>query len=236
MDIEGWVLNKDRRFFGQSEGNPYLYPEKTYLMKRILIALAFVAILSGCGRKEVLFNGKDLDGWVCITKADSTIVLDDTLAPPPTFSVMDGVLHITGEPFGYIRTEKKYADYTLHVEWRWAEKRVDSGIFNRLQDPDKVWPTGVQLQLREKDFGFLFSGLPLKGIEGPFFRKPGMAETDPELADGEWNVTEITCKGSRMTFRVNGVLVNEADCEATEGYIGFQSEGGPIEFRNIWLR
>ncbi|MBR6933013.1 MAG: DUF1080 domain-containing protein, partial [Bacteroidales bacterium] len=82
-------------------------------MKRILFAIAFIAVLASCGRKEVLFNGKDLEGWVWVTKADSVAVPDDMPLPPPTFSVQDGVLHITGEPFGYIRTEKKYADYTL---------------------------------------------------------------------------------------------------------------------------
>ena len=30
-------------------------------------------------------------------------------------------------------------------------------------------------------------------------------------------------------------MVNEAQCEAKEGYIGFQSEGGPLEFRNVYL-
>ena len=198
-------------------------------MKRILIALAFVALLAGCGRKEVLFNGKDLDGWVFFTREDSTVTA-------PTFTASDGVLHISGEPFGYIRTERKYTDYTLCLEWRWAGPRADSGIFNRLQDEDKVWPDGVQLQMREKDFGYLFSALPLEGIEGPFYRKAPVYEGDPELEDGSWNKTEITCKGGHMTFKVNGVLVNEAVCEATEGYIGFQSEGGALEFRNIYLK
>ena len=198
-------------------------------MKRILLALAFVAILAGCGRKEVLFNGKDLDGWVFFTREDSTVT-------EPTFTAADGVLHITGQPFGYIRTAKKYADYTLCLEWRWAGPRADSGIFNRLQDEDKVWPDGIQLQMREKDFGFLFSALPLEGLEGPFYRKPPVCSEDPERPDGEWNQVEIVCKGKHMTFKVNGVLVNEADCETPDGYIGFQSEGGALEFRNIYLK
>lgn len=117
-----------------------------------------------------------------------------------------------------------------------AGPRADSGIFNRLQDEDKVWPDGIQLQMREKDFGFLFSALPLEGLEGPFYRKAPLCEGDPELEDGSWNKTEITCKGNHLTFKVNGVLVNEAVCEVTDGYIGFQSEGGALEFRNIYLK
>jgi hypothetical protein len=198
-------------------------------MKKILIALAFITLLGSCNqRKEMLFNGKDLDGWVFFTREDSTVT-------EPTFTARDGALHITGQPFGYIRTVKKYGDYTLHLQWRWAGLRADSGIFNRLPDNDKVWPDGIQLQLRESDFGYLFSAIPLEGVEGPFFRKAPLCEGDPEKADGEWNETVITCQGGHITCTVNGVLVNEAVATATEGYIGFQSEGGALEFKDIWV-
>ena len=198
-------------------------------MKKILIALAFITLLGSCNqRKEMLFNGKDLDGWVFFTREDSTVT-------EPTFTVVDGALHITGQPFGYIRTVKKYSDYTLHLQWRWAGPRVDSGIFNRLPDNDKVWPDGIQLQLRESDFGYLFSAIPLEGVEGPFFRKAPLGDGDPEKPDGEWNETVITCQGGHITCTVNGVLVNEAVATTTEGYIGFQSEGGALEFKNIWI-
>ena len=108
--------------------------------------------------------------------------------------------------------------------------------YDLLQEGDKVWPTGIQMQMRERDFGFFFSGIPLEGVEGErSWRKPPLEEQDPEKADGEWNETVIVCKGGKISAIVNGELVNEAVAEATEGYIGFQSEGGPIEFRDIYL-
>jgi len=194
---------------------------------KCLAAIVFSFTLFACDKKEVLFNGQDLTGWVCVVQEPQD---------EPTFSVKDGALCASGQPFGYIRTEKKYSDCTLHVSWRWVSGRVDSGIFVFLQDEDKVWPTGIQLQLRESDFGFLFSGLKLEGVEGPFYRKEPICEKDPELPDGQWNETVIVCKGGHVTATVNGVLVNEAQCESSEGYIGFQSEGGAIEFRDIYIK
>ncbi len=227
-------------------------------MAGLLALVSLVALVSGCGQeKEYLFNGENLDGWVCVTaepsqegseagsigsaeasEAGAGVASESGVAAEaaePTFSVRDGALRVSGEPFGYIRTEKKYGDCTLFLEWRWGAQRIDSGIFVFLQDGDKVWPGGIQLQLRESDFGFLFSSLKLEGVDGPFCRKAPLKEQDPELADGEWNKTVITLKGGSISASVNGVLVNEAVADGTEGYIGFQSEGGPIEFRNIYI-
>lgn len=217
-------------------------------MAGLLALVSLAALASGCGQgKEYLFNGENLDGWVCVTaepsqegseeasEASEAGAAAEAAEAEPTFSVRDGALRVSGEPFGYIRTEKKYGDCTLFLEWRWGAQRVDSGIFVFLQDGDKVWPGGIQLQLRESDFGFLFSSLKLEGVEGPFCRKAPLKEQDPELADGEWNKTVITLKGGSISASVNGVLVNEAVADGTEGYIGFQSEGGPIEFRNIYI-
>ncbi|HQE76458.1 MAG TPA: DUF1080 domain-containing protein, partial [Candidatus Hydrogenedentes bacterium] len=58
-----------------------------------------------------------------------------------------------------------------------------------------------------------------------------------EKKPGEWNTYEITCKGDTLELRVNGQLQNKATGMQVpaKGYIGLQSEGGPIMFRNIKL-
>ncbi len=196
-----------------------------------LIAVSVLLLLSCSGKKVSLFNGDNLDGWKVVLKEDT-----DAITGASTFSAGDGVIHVTGSPFGYIRTEKKYSDYLLHVEWRWAgDKAVDGGIFNYLQDGDIVWPTGVQLQMTPKDMGMLMGGIPIDGVEGPFYRKERTVTDNPEKPVGEWNEMEFLCKGGNITVSLNGITINEARCKATEGYIGLQSEGGAMEFRNIYV-
>ena len=46
---------------------------------------------------------------------------------------------------------------------------------------------------------------------------------------------EIVCKGKKITVKINGKEQNECTCKFTDGYIALQSEGGPIEFRNIYI-
>ena len=113
---------------------------------------------------------------------------------------------------------------------------MDGGIFHFLQGEDKVWPTGVQLQMTPKDMGTLMGGIPIEGLEGPFYRKFRQVEESPEKPVGEWNTMDFECLDGYIKAYLNDVLVNEAQCEAREGYIGIQSEGGALEFRNIWIR
>ena len=200
--------------------------------KYLFVAVIAAVVLSSCGeKKDYLFNGKDLDGWKAVVKEGS-----DAYSGASTFTVRDSMMHVSGDPFGYIRTEKKLTDYNLHLEWRWAGKEsVDGGIFNRLQDGDKVWPLGIQLQMTSKDMGVLMGGIPLKGIEGPFYKKDRIVDESPEKPVGEWNEMDFLCNGGLIKVWLNGVLVNEAECDVTEGYIGIQSEGGAMDFRNIYV-
>ena len=72
---------------------------------------------------------------------------------------------------------------------------------------------------------------------------PEPGRLDKNLTDGsekpvgEWNRLEITCKSATIRVKVNGDLVNEAtNCSVTRGAICLQSEGAPIEFRNIRIK
>ena len=203
-------------------------------MKSRIFAAALLAatLFVSCSDKKVyLFNGKNMDGWKVVLKEEA-----DAFSGASTFSVENEMIHITGQPFGYARTEKKFSNYSLHLEWRWAgPKGVDGGVFNYLQDGDKVWPQGVQLQMTPKDMGMLMGGIPIEGIEGPFYRKERIVAESPEKPVGEWNEMEFLCKDGQIKCWLNGVLVNEAVCDVTDGYIAVQSEGGSMDFRNIYL-
>lgn len=203
---------------------------------RILFAaLVATLALGSCGNatRTELFNGKDLTGWVCVLDADSTTPAGDV------FSVRDGNIHIAGEPFGYMRTAAQYGDYRLHVEWRWPQEAANSGIFQRLQPGDKVWPDAIECQLMAGRAGdlVLLGGAKAAGIEpvGKFPIKARKSDAACEKAAGEWNEAEIVCEGDRMTVYINGVLQNECAGTNTKGYIALQSEGGPVEFRNVYL-
>ena len=200
---------------------------------RILFAALFVAaLLTSCGSsKTELFNGNDLTGWVGFVDPASGVPASEV------YSVKDGNIHVAGQPFGYLRTAEKYGDYKLHIEWRWIGEGTNSGIFHRVQDGDKIWPNAIECQLcsgRAGDYVML-GGSKISDIEcvGEFPVKD--RNGDFEKPVGEWNEAEIICKGTKITVYINGNLQNECTTNITSGYIALQSEGGPLEFRNVYL-
>jgi hypothetical protein len=204
-----------------------------------------------------IFNGKDLTGWKTF--------FDKQADGSKTFTIADGVIRCTGTPIGYIITEKEYGDYVLRFQWRWPAKPGNSGAFVHVSGPDTIWPKGVEAQLQADQAGdfWLVGGYKLAIPEeqhdprsprhylrkGETWKKK--ADKDSKGRDqfeavrmsavekplGEWNQYEITCRGDEVHLTINGRLVNVGTkAESTRGKILLQSEGAPIEFRNIEIK
>jgi hypothetical protein len=61
-------------------------------------------------------------------------------------------------------------------------------------------------------------------------------KNDVENPVGEWNKLECVCNGDRLTYILNGKVVNEGTkASHTHGKILFQSEGAEVFFRTIEL-
>jgi hypothetical protein len=111
-----------------------------------------------------LFNGKDLSGlttWLKDTKRED---------PRKVFRVTDGQIHVSGDGYGYLATEKAYRDYHLVVEYKWG-KKTDGGKFVRNSGillhgigPDGgaggTWMSCIECQLAQGCNGDL---IPIRG-------------------------------------------------------------------------
>jgi hypothetical protein len=181
--------------------------------------------------KVVLFNGKDLSNW-------SFRLRDKSVDPSQVFTIKDGVINISGSPFGYMRTNGSYSDYTLHVEYRWPVEASNSGIFIHAQLPDTIWPKCIECQLQAGKAGdfVLMGGSGMNEATGKNARMiPKKAESTEKPA-GEWNTMEIICNANSVEVWVNGTMQNKGTgLSVTSGSICLQSEGKDIQFRNVYL-
>lgn len=192
---------------------------------------------TGQARPIALFNGENLDGLdVCLD--------DSSIAAGEAWQVENGVLRGTAVGKGYIRTEMPYADYQMHVEWRWPRGPGNSGVVLNIVNADQVWPKGFEAQLKAGRAGDIVMFADARGREEVLGRNPGGVSTgrierpgpSREKPVGEWNSYDITVRGGTITLAVNGEEVNRVtDAVPNAGMIGLQTEGTPIEFRNWTL-
>lgn len=107
----------------------------------------------------VLFDGKtqgDCYTWLQATKHED---------PKHVFRVEDGLLHVTGDGFGSLITNKAYRDYHLVLEYRWGEKTWpdrenaarDSGLLIHSNGADGgyhgIWKPSIEVQIIEGGVG-----------------------------------------------------------------------------------
>jgi hypothetical protein len=193
--------------------------------------------LSSGNKKVSLWNGRDLTGW-------ERVVSDPAADVNDIWRVQKGVIHCTGQVNGYLRTDKTYRDYQLHVEWRWPDTPANSGVLLHASKPDQVWPPCIECQLKASNAGdFVLmngTGLAVDGVDRQNSAKQFVVivkkSPTSERPAGQWNSYDIHCAGDTVRCYVNGTLQNEGTgAIPTFGYIGLQSEGGPIEFRNIYI-
>lgn len=209
-------------------------------MTRFAFLLAPFLSVAALAAPVDLFNGRDLDGWVNVNCA------------PETWSVRDGIIHCTGHPTGALRTTRQYENYVLELDWRHLSAGGNSGIF--------IWATPIaapgvpflrSIEVQVLDNGYNVSGrgqwytthgdvFPIHGSSmQPFGRHNGMRSfpsQERSKSSPEWNHYQIVCSNGVIRLSVNGAEVSGGEkCNYRKGYLGLESEGGPVQFRNIRL-
>jgi len=211
------------------------------ISNNIPIAILLFTLASCTNTQTIeLFNGKDLNNW-------SIYIEDENVSPEDVFWVHEGLMHVAGEPKGYIRTKESYNNFKLHVEWRWTDLPKNSGVLIHVQGEDMLWPTSVECQLKHQNAGDIVLMGPGTGIsirDSSYIINEGdkrllviqKSEESSELEPGEWNEYDIVTYDDNIEVTVNGVLQNVGSgMTRTEGNILIQSEGAPMQFRNIIL-
>lgn len=214
---------------------------KTVVKTSVILGLALMALSCSTEKNIELFNGENLDNW-------NIVVDSEDGEPADLFYVKDGVMNTIGVPHGYIRTKESYSNYKLHLEWRWTEDPSNSGVLINVQGKEMIFPKCVECQLWDSKAGDIVlmgkgTGITIKDStymvtseENRYLIIPKFEESSEKTA-GEWNVYEITSKDGNIEVVVNGVLQNlGSDMTLTEGNIALQSEGAPMQFRNIFLQ
>ena len=131
------------------------------------------------------------------------------------------------------------------MEWRWpnGDQGANSGIFLLIAEPKNPFPNGIECNLMLGSAGdfVLLGGSDLAQYQGkPGEPRPGFPVVkknapSSEKPAGEWNEANIYVKDGKINVYINGVYQNTGWNKQKDGYIGLQSEGKEVEFRNVTL-
>ncbi len=200
-------------------------------------------------------------GWVALGEADFANVNCD----PDTWTWKDGLAQCTGKPVGVIRSKKSYTNFELVAQWRHLKSAGNSGIFvwateEGMKDlkPNALPSVGIECQVLDHGYAEQFE--KKNGKKSDWFTThgdvfpvgksnmkpfppvaPGGKRSFPrkELTKGvgEWNHYYIRAINGEVRLWVNGEEVSGGtDCEPRSGFLCLESEGSPVEFRNLRIR
>jgi len=200
-------------------------------------------------------------GWKALTGAD----FEHVNCSDDTWAWKDGAVKCTGQPVGVIRSKKQLTNFELVAQWKHLEAGGNSGIFvwaseESLKDlkPGVLPRGGIEVQIL--DHGFTEKFEKATGNKSDWFTTNGdvflvgtskMKPFAPVSPDGtrsfprkklskgvgEWNHYYVRCINGEVRLWVNGEEVSGgAECEPRSGYLCLESEGAPIEFKDLRLR
>jgi hypothetical protein len=132
----------------------------------------------------------------------------------------------------WLRFNHEFRHFTFHVKWRFTKlpgnPSYNSGVFFLNSEDGAIWH---QAQT-SPDGGYLFGLTPVDGEPQRFNEQKNMTENRVKPA-GRWNVYDIRCTAGTCTLAVNGVVVNTIHPGVETGYIGLESEGYQIQFKDL---
>jgi hypothetical protein len=212
----------------------------TRIASHFLLILT-AGLVSAAEEFTPLFNGRDLAGWTNVNCA------------PETWTIRGDTVRCTGFPTGALRTTRMYENFVLELEWRHLKSGGNAGVF--------VWagPIGAQgvpflraVEVQVLDHGYVTPYLdksytphgdvfPIHGSTMKPFPPHRGQRSFPSERRGkpspEWNHYRVEANDGTLWLWVNGYKVSGGEhCNWRKGYLALESEGSPVEFRNVRLR
>ena len=201
-------------------------------------------------------------GWRALGEADFKKVNCAT----NTWTWTNGVIYCTGQPMGVTRSQNLVTNLELVVEWQHLRSGGNSGLYlwatersiRQLEAGEGPFPEGIEVQVLDHGYTEQYERETKKKADwftthGDVFptEKARMTPFSPAAPSGmrsfprkhlskgvgEWNHYYVRAINGEIRLWVNGEEVSGGTgCKPAFGYLCLESEGSPVEFRNLRIR
>lgn len=207
-----------------------------------------------------------LDGsgpdWVTLTLDD----FENVNCKSDTWSTRSDVIHCKGNCVGVIRSKKPYRNHELVLQWRHLKPAGNSGVFiwspeaslTALKPETNGLPHGIEVQVLDLEYKDQYEKQSGKQADwftchgdvfpvGSSSMKPfapvapngrrSFPSANHSRGVGQWNHYYVRAINGEVRLWVNGHEVSGGtDCQPDFGYLALESEGSPVDFRDIRIR
>jgi hypothetical protein len=198
---------------------------------KTLVVLAAGAMLAACSSMPSWVPGS---GWTTLIDGDKGMENFNKLGAANWRAEGGAIVADKAPDNSYLVTKKSYKDVMIRAEF-WADNNTNSGIFIRIQNPNKVGAdTSYEVNIYDQR-------------PGPEYSTGGIvnfAKVQPIYkAGGKWNTFEITAKGSNIVVLFNGTqTVDMQGAKFLQGPFALQfgnhgkQPGGAIKWRKVQVK
>ncbi len=197
----------------------------TSTLTKTLSALACAALLAACAGPATMG-----DGWTTLIDGAKGLENFDVVGQA-NWAGSDGAVQASAgtPPASFIVTRTSYKDVMVRAEF-WSSDDANSGIFIRCQDPKTITDENCY----EAN---IFDQRPDPTFATGAIVKVAKLTAPMIKAGGQWNVMEVTAKGTRLTVVLNGTKTVEIDDgKLAQGPIALQWGRGTIKFRKVQVK
>jgi hypothetical protein len=234
--------------------------------QKLVTALLLSCVMTAASAEETTVVPKAFidgsgPGWKKLEQADFAHVNDE----PGTWSWKEGIVYCTGQPVGVLRTQKQYTNFELVAQWRHRSSGGNSGVFVWCPEEaltglprGKLPSAGIEVQVL--DHGYKEKYEKSSGKKADWFTTNGdvfpvgkskMKPFPPISPDGsrsfptkelskgvdQWNHYYVRAMNGEVRLWVNGEEVSGgSNCEPRTGFLCLESEGAPVEFKELRIR
>jgi hypothetical protein len=198
-------------------------------MKRTFV-IATALLLSACSSMPSWVPGA---GWTTLIDGDKGMENFERVGDANWRGEGGAIVADKGKG-GFLVSKSSYKDFQLRAEF-WADHHTNSGIFIRIQDPQKIGANNAyEVNIYDQRPG------PEYGTGGIV----DLAKVQPIYkAGGKWNTYEITAKGPQLVVVLNGTeTVNTQNSKFAQGPFSLQfgnhgkQAGGAIKWRKVQIK
>jgi hypothetical protein len=188
---------------------------------------------------QLLFNGRDLDGW------------KNNNDKPVRAKVEDGAINVHGTGGYLLVYEKPYGDFIFKTDVKMDQPFCNSGIFVRVGNLKRPVQNSIEVQVFSEPEADLHGFGAIYDLVAP--------AKNASRGVGQWDTVEVRCEGPQIAVTVNGEEVASIDCDewtksgqrpdgsktkfrkaikdfARKGHLGLQDHGYNVWYKNIKLK